>query len=1515
MNGNGPLSFEATINDINFNAVLTRMENQIRGISTTAVRETAKIDSVFQNLGKLAVGTFAFNGLADLPQQILKVRQEFQGLEIAFGVLLKSKIKGETLLSEVVKEAAQTPLSLRDVANGAKQLLAYGTSAQSVVKDLHMLGDVAAGVGAPLGDIVYLYGTLRAQGRAYATDIRQFASRGIGIYEELAKVLKINVSEVNQFVESGKVGFKEVEQAFKNMTSTGGIFSGMLDAQAKSLTGLKEKLGSAWDEMLNDIGKKNEGLAASVFTTATEVVQHYQDVVNVLGILVGTYGGYRAALVLASVTQELVTMAQIRNKAVTEAQAIAQAEAASANVALSLSQRNAAIAMAQASQAQAAGATIAARAQVLLNSVMQVNPIVLVGTAIAALATAYFVLKEDAHELTTAQSLLSKSAEDTNSKFATQRAEVVSLVSILKNQNVAESERLKAYQKLNEISPKILEGLDFQKAKTADLTTALNEYLESLKKKIRLESGQDAFKDAFKQELDAAEKTKKVQEELNALKKKAAEQENKTRQGGPDGSGNATGIALTLEIQKKRQELAQAILDEQEAKKTTAKVEQSIGEGLAQGSKESLEAAIATDEQRLASLDKLTLAYKITEDRLKEHKAQLEKLNKTPLAVKSFADKLAEAETAGQLRLVKVSAKTEDQLQALQKKVKEKLGGAVIGSQEKTQLDKLDADISYALGKRTKAQKDAEKVGPYGSISYWENVVKLAEEALSKTSKTDASGIEKQKQIIINAQKQLEEVRKLTAIRSFEEEIEEKKRQYELYQKWVQAYSKQAADAQFGELLKSSQSYLEYLNNQIALLESKRDTGKLTQADAANLSNLTDQKNEITGKKTAIELFNEDLEKSRISAGNLAQYLVELKQKQDDLKSTKPIFKEDYDKQKIVADEIVKTETELQNRLNQFLVSYASSGEQQLAIQQDFAEKRAALDKRYNGNKGADYKQALKVIDDAEKQAFEDYRQRRFEETEEYKNTTKTILGDAEKRSKEEIRLQKLAVDKAKELDGVNSEVYKKAKQKLDELQKQSTGKGIQKFVSSYGAAVSQFASALSELGGTAGQVGGLISGLTSNLDGLSTAFSKSATDAQKTQAAIGAAVQILNIITTAAAQRKRAEAEYYASIIAQQQQYNLLLNEQYGIQAKNAANGIFGRDYLKELEADFNQFDDAQQKYQESLKKLSEGKAKSGQGNAVDWNAVGKSAVNGATIGTAIAPGIGTAIGAGIGAIIGFFGGKKKEDEFTNLLTAYPKLIQKSKDGVDELNVSLAQTLIDNNLVDDATKETLKSTIEWQKQVEATHEAIKAVVKDLVGSFGDKLGDSLVDAFRNGTDAAMGFKTTLEGIIEDFTTKLLYSKVLGPYLEQFGKDIEASLMPGGDQQIDDDAAKFFTNAGTIINLTTDYLKQIQDGAKSKGFDIFKPTGTTASQANALSGSFKSLTEETGSVLAGQMNAMRISQADTNRLINQQLLVLSSIDRNTGGTNSNTAKTNELLDKMNTKISGLTDGLRAKGIL
>ena len=1500
MNNSGPLSFEATLQDVSFKSQLDAMERRMMGFTGTVVQGAAKIDDSFKRLGQLAAGYFSFQALSQLPAQILQVRGAYQQLEIALGTLLKSKVKADALLQDVTKFAAATPFSLQDTANGAKQLLAYGFAAKEVIPTLSKLGDVAAGLGLPLERLVFLYGTTKTSGRLFTQDLNQFVSAGIPLTKSLADQFGVAEDKIRGLVESGKVGFPEVKKAIESLTSGSGLFAGTLDAQSKSLLALKERLSSAYELMLNDIGKQNEGILASSLTTAAAVVENYQQVIDILGVLVSSFGAYRAALVITSI-------AQTSNIAITRAQAIAQAQAANAGGFLTLSQTRA-----------AASTALLARAQVALNSVLAVNPYVILGTAIAALVTGYLLYKDELIEIKSTQELMAGSTKEITSSYNKQKSEVTSLISIIKNQNVAESERLNAYEKLKSINPDILAGLDFQKSKTADLTKTVNEYLVSLEKKIRLESGQGRLKEAFDQDAQLDLEIEKARK-IFVQKKKIADLDKEN----PNGSGVkpfSLASAPVADVQEQAK-AAEGVLNRLSTlkKKSLSVIEDvksSISGIYSAKTKDALNSEISSLELTAAALtDKLSPAYKLVEDKLNGLIEQRKKLTASE----------KEGAKAQLITLDGINAKIKEQQDLLGQQATR--SGAIAVQDE---IKRLETQKRRITGEQTaeekrlakKAQKDADKSGPFGSIAYWETVARKAEIAASKIPDTpdNSAKLQKLNQTRFDADKKAEEIRKTLAIRSFDEEITYKRTQYELYTRWVEAYGKTSADNQFNALLVSGKSYLDFINSQITALETRKKQQVLTPDETKNLGNLLNERDVVTGKKTAIELFRENLQKAGADAQSLTDYLTVLIAKQAELN---PSDNSELAIQKRIelTQQIALAETDRKNQLKQFLQSVAQSEEQRLAITKKYADLRIELEKKYTGNRGEEFKRGSDAIDEAQKREVREAKEQATQLTDTYRKLDEVVLLRGRAALKQRLAdLNKYLKDEAAAKD---TQAYKaKLKDRNDTLI--AIKKSDLDLFSGYLNIVGQFGNALAELGGTAADAGQLLSGLASNIDLLSKAFDKETDKAEKVQIAIQSAVQLFSLITTAAAQRKKAETEYYASIIAQQQQYNLLLNEQIGLRTANKGS-IFGRDYIKEAEDGYNKLNDAQSKYQEALLKLSQGKAKVGQGNAVDWANVGKAAASGATIGTAILPGIGTAIGAGIGAVVGFFAGKKKKDEFGSLLASYPALIRKSADGVDELNVELAQTLIAQNQVDDATKQLLQSTIDWQKQIDEAHAAIRAIAKDLVGDLGDKLGNSLVNAFKEGTDAALAFKGTLEDIIESFVTKLIYAKVLGPYLDQFQKDVEASLAPGGDGSIIDDAGKLFSKSAEINAKLDSWLQQLQDGAKASGFDILKNKVAadkaklnTGSAPNSLSGAIAGVSESTANILAGQMNSIRIQQSDSAGIMRQQLLLLSGIKQDTGSIDKNTArieKTNQLLSSVDSRLKDLGgDKLRGVGL-
>lgn len=410
--------------------------------------------------------------LKNFATELVNVRGQFQQLEIAFSTMLKSKEKADKLMSELVDIAAKTPFDLQGVASSAKQMIAYGSSAENVGDELVMLGNVAAGVGSQLSEIAYLYGTLRTQGRAYAVDIRQFAGRGIPIYEELAKVLGVTKDEVSGLVKEGKVGFKEVEQAFKNMTSESGIYYNLMQEQSKSLTGQLSNLGDAWDTMLNEIGKDTQGIASAGISGLKGLIENYETIGKILIGLIATYGTYKTALIVVRIAQDTLTARMELAILVTKAQMIAQKA---------------------------------------LNTVMKANPYVLVATVLAGLVATMWAF----HDSTTASEKAQQKFNEEQKNFANQEEErkkkIEELIRVIQDETETEFSKIKAYEELQRYSPAL------SSAYTREQLAVLN--LAEANKELNKERDKNSYENILKNIQQWEEKIKS----LNASLKNAGQ--------------------------------------------------------------------------------------------------------------------------------------------------------------------------------------------------------------------------------------------------------------------------------------------------------------------------------------------------------------------------------------------------------------------------------------------------------------------------------------------------------------------------------------------------------------------------------------------------------------------------------------------------------------------------------------------------------------------------------------------------------------------------------------------------------------------------------------------------------------------------------------------------------------------------------------------------------------------------------------------------------------------------------
>lgn len=386
-----------------------------------AQQEMAELDRATSSMDKTMCRLVAAFAMKELVAKIAGVRGEIQQLEVAFRTMLGSAPKADALIQQLIKTAATTPFGLEDVANGAKQLLAYGLEAEKVNETLIRLGDIAAGLSIPLNDLVYLYGTTMAQGRLYTQDLNQFTGRGIPMISELAKQFGVAESKVKELVEAGKVGFPEVQKVIESLTDEGGKFGGLMEAQSKTIAGQISNIEDSLQMMFNEIGQQSEGIISDTLSGVSYMIENYERFGRILLGIVATYGTYRAAI-----------MAVVAMKGWTTA-----AEALHYNWLL-----------------------LVEKAQKMLNATMLSNPYVLVATLLAGVCVALVSMKTETERLKEAEEDYQKQKEKVIEAEEEHRRKIEELCSIADDEAISTDTRREALNKLEMKYPDIFAKYD-----------------------------------------------------------------------------------------------------------------------------------------------------------------------------------------------------------------------------------------------------------------------------------------------------------------------------------------------------------------------------------------------------------------------------------------------------------------------------------------------------------------------------------------------------------------------------------------------------------------------------------------------------------------------------------------------------------------------------------------------------------------------------------------------------------------------------------------------------------------------------------------------------------------------------------------------------------------------------------------------------------------------------------------------------------------------------------------------
>ena len=251
-----------------------------------ATRHRNLMDTAGQLSRQLAL-VFSVSQIEGYISKLANVRGEFELQQRSLEAILQNKAQADQIFNKTVQLAVKSPFQIKELVTFTKQLAAYRIESDKLYDTTKRLADVSAGLGVDMGRLILAYGQVKAAAYLRGTEVRQFTEAGINLYGELQRYFEevkgeaYTTAQIVDMISKRKVTFEDIENIFKRLTDSGGLFYNMQEIQAETLQGKISNLKDSIDVMLNSIGKANEDTLKGSIDTVKVLIDNWETVVNI----------------------------------------------------------------------------------------------------------------------------------------------------------------------------------------------------------------------------------------------------------------------------------------------------------------------------------------------------------------------------------------------------------------------------------------------------------------------------------------------------------------------------------------------------------------------------------------------------------------------------------------------------------------------------------------------------------------------------------------------------------------------------------------------------------------------------------------------------------------------------------------------------------------------------------------------------------------------------------------------------------------------------------------------------------------------------------------------------------------------------------------------------------------------------------------------------------------------------------------------------------------------------------
>lgn len=278
-----------------------RMEQAIASATGKAQQQS----QVLSDLRSMAAQYLSVWGATSFIKEIAQITGELELQQRSLEVIIGSAGQAQEMFNNIKGLSQMSPFTFQDLLKSTRQLAAFGVETKDLYGTMKSLSDLGAGLNVDVQRLILAYGHVKSAGVLSGIQRRQFETAGINITGEIAKLYnqryeragsdeRVTNADIFKKITKREIGFEDVEEAIRNLTSEGGKFYNMQLRQYETLGGKLRNLRNNYNIMLDDIGKRY----MEVFTGGVDALNSMMENWRTWGALIKSV---TAALVAAKV--------------------------------------------------------------------------------------------------------------------------------------------------------------------------------------------------------------------------------------------------------------------------------------------------------------------------------------------------------------------------------------------------------------------------------------------------------------------------------------------------------------------------------------------------------------------------------------------------------------------------------------------------------------------------------------------------------------------------------------------------------------------------------------------------------------------------------------------------------------------------------------------------------------------------------------------------------------------------------------------------------------------------------------------------------------------------------------------------------------------------------------------------------------------------------------------------------------------------------------------------------------